>query len=133
MIKFSEVIYPESPRSAVIVGASQVDVELFENDRGLGTFSAKINIAYRLGLIDKVLKRALHIFRKIRNGFSHQVHGCSLVEQPYSNWLNEIIEYCREEIDINFDEGLDKFPSQYKVDESSDSLKLAITFILGKI
>ena len=28
LIKFSSIIYPESPRSAAIVGASQVDVEL---------------------------------------------------------------------------------------------------------
>lgn len=149
--KFSEVVYPESARAAVIVGASQMDVELekliqkalrpsdekddelFENDRGLGTFSAKINMAYRLGLIDKDFKRALHVFRKIRNGFSHQVHGCDLHQQPYSNWLREVVGYCKDDIDINFDEALSIFPSNYKSDENTDSIKIAITFILGKL
>ena len=99
----------------------------------MGTFSAKINIAFRLGLIDKELKRCPHIFRKIRNSFSHKVYGCSLAEQPYSNWFKEVIEHCREEIDIDFEKGLDMFPSQYKIYKSSDSLKLSITLILGKI
>jgi hypothetical protein len=37
----------------------------------LGTFSAKIDAAFQLGLISKPLARDLHLVRRIRNDFAH--------------------------------------------------------------
>lgn len=52
--------------------------ELLDNDRPLGTFSAKIRMAYRLGLIDNLFSHSLHLIRKIRNAFAHEVEECKL-------------------------------------------------------
>ncbi|CCZ95608.1 putative uncharacterized protein [Corallococcus sp. CAG:1435] len=47
--------------------------ELFAPQGALGTFSAKINIAYSLGLISKNLFNDLQLFRKIRNDCAHNL------------------------------------------------------------
>lgn len=41
----------------------------------LATFSACINMGYLLGLYGKEVKRDLHILRKIRNEFAHQLNA----------------------------------------------------------
>ncbi|MBL28065.1 MAG: hypothetical protein CMM50_11025 [Rhodospirillaceae bacterium] len=45
--------------------------DLFDPDRPLGTFSARINLAYALRLCDKREKRNLHTIREVRNAFAH--------------------------------------------------------------
>lgn len=86
----------ESDRAAVILGAAKVEFQLgqilekyllpstsssddlLEGDSPLATFSAKIKICHRLGLIDNNFVRLLNIFRKLRNGFAHEVTSNSL-------------------------------------------------------
>lgn len=64
-------------RSFFVPDASSSD-ELFDGvNAPIGTFSSKINIAYRLGLISNIFCRDLHLIRKIRNQFAHNVFGCS--------------------------------------------------------
>lgn len=46
--------------------------ELFDGDNPLGTFSSRIKIAYRLGLISKSFFNILETVRKIRNKSAHQ-------------------------------------------------------------
>ena len=46
--------------------------ELFSFNGPLGTFAAKISIAYALGLISKELHDDLNLFRKIRNTCAHE-------------------------------------------------------------
>jgi hypothetical protein len=41
----------------------------------LSTFNARIEMAYRLGVIDATFSRNLHLVRKIRNDFAHNVTG----------------------------------------------------------
>ena len=41
----------------------------------LGSFSARIEIAYGLGVIDKIVAHDLHTVRRIRNLFAHRTHG----------------------------------------------------------
>ena len=73
----------ESDRAAVILGAAKIDVmlyqllqntlrpstakndELLDGDSPLATFSARISLCHRLGLIDDNFCRALHMIRKI--------------------------------------------------------------------
>jgi len=45
--------------------------EMFSGDRLLGTFSAKIQIAYALGLIGPKTRRDLDLIRLVRNAFAH--------------------------------------------------------------
>jgi len=48
--------------------------KLFNSSNGaLATFSSKISMAYALGLMDKIVKDDLHLIRKIRNEFAHNL------------------------------------------------------------
>jgi hypothetical protein len=99
----------ESDRAAVILGAAKLDTslyllltrallptagnedELFEGEAPLSSFSSKINLAYRLGLIDSQFAHALHLIRKIRNSFAHEVSGCSLSSGGQRDRVRELI------------------------------------------
>jgi hypothetical protein len=101
----------EGQRSTVIVGAARLDIalerllkgimahhpgesdNLFHPDRPLGTFSAKIALCYRLGLIDRDVERSLQLIRKIRNDFAHSITTANLSESTYRSRL---LELCRE-------------------------------------
>jgi hypothetical protein len=92
--KFAQEFHAESDRAAVILGAAKLDEllrELLEKcflpkvgdydellgdeggERPLSALSARINAAYRLGLISADFTRSLHRVRKIRNRFAHRV------------------------------------------------------------
>lgn len=47
--------------------------KLFEVNGALSTFSNRISMAFSLGLVDKTVKDDLHIIRKIRNEFAHNL------------------------------------------------------------
>lgn len=99
----------ETDRASVILGAAKLDLvmyqilreylapapgsidELLDGDGPLGTFSAKINLLFRLGLIDAQFTRALHMVRRIRNAFAHEVKGCSLESGSHCDRIKELI------------------------------------------
>jgi len=86
----------ETDRAAVVLGAARLDAQLYQliskvlapcsgsndelldGDSPLATFSSKINIGYRLGLIDASMARALHLCRRIRNSFAHEITSSTL-------------------------------------------------------
>ena len=94
--EFVEEFGNESDRAAVILIVARLDQllseilsrfflpntgsqdELLDTDRPLGTFSAKIHVGHRLGLIDDSLARALHLIRRLRNAFAHETSGVKL-------------------------------------------------------
>jgi hypothetical protein len=98
----------ETDRAAVIVGAAKLDLvmyqilqrfflpsprsddELFEGESQLSTMNAKINILYRLGIIDADFAKALHLVRKIRNDFAHDISGCDLSSGSHRNRVREL-------------------------------------------
>jgi hypothetical protein len=98
----------ESDRAAVILGAAKLDYlllqiaakfllpnvgsrdELLEGDSGLATFSSRIHFCYRAGLIDAEFVRALHMIRKIRNDFAHEVAGCNLNTGPHQDRIRSL-------------------------------------------
>jgi len=146
---FSEEFYPEPDRSAIIVGASQIDIELtrliskvlkpklskkdelLESDNPLSTFSAKINIAYRLGLIDEDFKNLLILFKKLRNDMSHQVLNCSLDVPPHSDRVREL--YNKSNQDPFYRSMLKTFPEQFAYSENSAIIKTFIMYMLGHL
>lgn len=89
-----------SDRSCVIVAAAYIDEllgyifklflsspssekedkELFSGYGPLSTFSSKIVLSYRLGLISNYEYKTLQIIRKIRNSFAHDISIDSLLE-----------------------------------------------------
>ena len=99
----------ETDRAAVIIGAAKLDYllyqllskfllpsptsndEFLEGDAPLGTFSARINAAYRLGLIDASFARSLHLTRRLRNAFAHEPSSCSLDKSPHADRVRELM------------------------------------------
>jgi hypothetical protein len=80
----------ESDRGAVIVSVSLIDELLTNSLKGklapsleksdelfdasfspFNSFSTKIDLAYRIGLIGPNVRKSLHLLRKIRNDFAH--------------------------------------------------------------
>jgi len=55
------------------------------------TFNSKIDICYRLGIISSQMCRDLHIIRKIRNEFSHNVTGCNFDNPGVRNRVTELV------------------------------------------
>ena len=59
----------------------QNDKKLFDGTGPLSSFSAKIEIAYRVGLMSLREHHALHTIRSIRNDFAHQFGDLSFSDQ----------------------------------------------------
>jgi DNA-binding MltR family transcriptional regulator len=99
----------ESDRACVILGAAKIDIllkqlllrlflpstsntdELLDGDSALGTFSAKIQLAYRLGLLDAEFTRALNLIRKIRNEFAHEASTVSLSHPSHRDRIKHLV------------------------------------------
>ncbi|MES2836898.1 MAG: hypothetical protein V4667_05205 [Bacteroidota bacterium] len=63
-------------RSFLVPCSSAKDTIFEEVNSPLANFSSKIDMANRLGLISNKLTRDIHLIRKIRNSFAHDVFGC---------------------------------------------------------
>jgi hypothetical protein len=103
LINFLISLVKESERSAVILGAERLNVSLedllkaflkpsgnktdnlFSLDGALGTFSRKIEVAYRLGLISGEFRLALDLVRKLRNDFAHATTVETLAVKSHSD------------------------------------------------
>lgn len=93
---FMDEFVTESDRAAVILGAAKIEAllgqildkhllpspstsdDLLEGDAPLATFSSKIKICHRLGIIDTHFCKLLNTFRRLRNGFAHEVTHSTL-------------------------------------------------------
>lgn len=105
---FVEDLINESDRAAVILGAAKIDTQLYQilqkvlvpcasggdelldGDRPLSSFHSRINMIYRLGLIDRQFAWALHLIRKIRNAFAHELAGVNLLTGPHRDRIREL-------------------------------------------
>ena len=56
----------------------------------LSNFSSKIDMAYRIGLISGKFARDIHIVRKIRNAFAHDIYGCSFENGSVKSRIREL-------------------------------------------
>jgi len=106
---FVDEFKEESDRAAVILGAAKLDTllaqilerrllpssasadELLDGDSPLSTFSSRINACYRLGLISADFAKALHLVRRIRNSFAHEVSGVSLGAGPHADRVKSLL------------------------------------------
>ena len=102
----------EGQRALVIAGAARLDLalenvlkhsmrhhpggsdNLFDPDRPLGSFAAKIALCHRLGLVSDEVEHALQLVRRIRNEFAHSVGTAGLSESSHSNRLRELERLC---------------------------------------
>jgi len=145
--KFVDEFKGESDRAAVILGAAKLDLllyqifqqyfapqtgskdELLDGDSPLGTFSAKIMLANRLGLIDNEFTRSLQFVRKIRNSFAHEVSGCTLNSGSHRDRVKELVAQMRHKnAFITIRE--QKFDGK---DEPSSNFRTALAFLVARL
>ena len=106
-----KIISEESDRGAVIVAASILDESLggilrafllqpaAKNDAlldgayaPLGSFAAKIELSFRLGIIRKPVRQQLILFKSIRNDVAHRISVASLEDETCRSRMFEILK-----------------------------------------
>jgi hypothetical protein len=108
IVSFLDEFAEESDRAAVILGTAKLDTLLYQllvkvllpstssrddflgENGALNTFSSRIHLAYRLGLVDAPFARALHLIRRIRNAFAHELSGSTLDSGPHRDRVKEL-------------------------------------------
>lgn len=103
---FAEEFRDEPDRSAVILGTAKLDnllyqllqkymlpnkekrSDLLKNDGPLYSFSARVSVCYRLGLINVDTEDILHTINKIRNTFAHDPNIKSLESNSHKDKIN---------------------------------------------
>jgi len=99
----------ESDRACIIVAATMIDGAL-ENllrarltpsaspqdsllegaNAPISTLSARIDLAHRIGLLSAKFARDLHLVRRIRNDFAHNLNGCSFSDSGVQSRVMEL-------------------------------------------
>jgi hypothetical protein len=88
-------------------------------------------MAFRLGLIEAPFARALHITRRIRNSFAHEVQGRSLEAPPYSDQVRELAApFERSKVFTNFREVL---PSPREHGFSSKTFRICVSMMAARL
>ena len=145
--EFVDEFKNESDRAAVVLGAAKLDQllyqvlqaylmpvsgksdELLDQSSALGTFSSRIEACYRIGLIEAKVARTLHLIRKIRNSFAHQVSGCTLTSGPQKDRISDLAnEY------LQYDDFI-KFRNHFfgKTVDSSVNFRAVLALVAGRL
>jgi hypothetical protein len=66
----------------VLSGKPKIVDDFLESEKGAGTFSAKINLAYCLNIVSEDARHDLHLIRKVRNEFGHDLNTRSFDKDP---------------------------------------------------
>ena len=137
----------ESDRAAVILGAAKLDLglrgllarrllpnpsgqdELLDTDKPISTFSARINLAYRLGLIDKRFANWLHLIRRIRNDFAHEAVGAELGSGSHRDRVKELVAPFRK--NKRFERLASKYPS--KLPQASKYFRTVLSILVVRL
>lgn len=100
----------ETDRGAALVGAALLDQQLLElltshflkqkptkellegGTAPLGTFSARIKVAYCLGLVTDLEHKELQLIRKVRNEFAHHVHGLTFEDEKITSFCSQFYD-----------------------------------------
>jgi DNA-binding MltR family transcriptional regulator len=72
------------------VSKHRIIKDLFKGQGALSSFSAKVSIAYAVGLISLPTTDDLHHIRKIRNDFAHKIHGLSFQTTSIASRVNAL-------------------------------------------
>ncbi|SNT01784.1 Mannitol repressor [Tardiphaga sp. OK246] len=97
--------------------------ELFDGTAPLSTFSAKIKIAYAMGIIGKLTRHDLEKLREIRNAFAHSIRHLSFD-------LPEIANIVESFNALKDSPEAEKFSVQHKFVTAATSLMMVL---VGKI
>ena len=129
---FNEQFVRETDRAAVILSAAMLNQalkdllrarlvpipeskdSLFRPPYGpISSFSARIDLAYRMGLISAKMHRELHLIRKIRNDFAHDVLDCNFENVGTKDRIRKLMQSSNEELK---DDLRDSFPDGVRGD-----------------
>ena len=112
----SDSLGTESDRGAVIIAAAWMEGlleqaihkrlvpsaatsdELIGSQTPISTFSAKIELAYRLALISEEARKSLKIVRKLRNDFAHVSNPINFEIDAVRDRVNHLIDLNKEAI-----------------------------------
>lgn len=76
-----------------LVACPTKDDDLIDSPNApVSTFSSRIDLAFRLGLISSKFSRDLHLFRKIRNEFAHNIQGCTFSNSSVHSRIIELVK-----------------------------------------
>jgi hypothetical protein len=77
---------------AMFVPSPSSEDSLFDGPNApLSNLSSRIDMAFQLGLISPRLARDLHLIRRIRNSFAHELEGCSFQASGIANQIAELV------------------------------------------
>lgn len=111
ILRFRRSLNSESDRGVALAAAAFLDVELgvmldsvvldaeavkerfFGKEGAAGRFSARIDVAYLLGLIGKKAHADLHLIRKIRNDFAHDPDALQFAMSPFVDRCRELSSF----------------------------------------
>ena len=118
---FHSQLRQESDRGSVIVAAALLDEALYnmllcrlvpslqrEDElldgtyAPLNSFSAKIDLAYRVGIIRQKLRSSLHLIRRLRNDFAHSTMENGFSTTPVQGRLRELFKLNEEIVNQMF-------------------------------
>jgi hypothetical protein len=111
---------------------SESSDELFGVQGYLGTFSAKIDLAYRLGLIRRSVHQCLHLGRRIRNDFAHLSGDLSFSTPSISDRVSEIFRLNEDIIQLLWSESFENaLPEEIRKNTSGLSGVRSFEHIVG--
>ena len=115
---FIDMLKQESERGSVIVSAALMDEALEQllkaklvpspekNDElfygpyaPLGNFSAKIDFAYRVGIIGVNQRSSMHLIRKLRNDFAHSSRQIGFTSQKVHSRIQKLFDLNKKLLD----------------------------------
>jgi DNA-binding MltR family transcriptional regulator len=82
-------------KSMLVPDACKVD-PVFEWKGPLGSFSSRIMLAHRLGLIDAKFEKYLNLVRKMRNDAAHASEHFEIDKPPFSDRAREVLSLVKE-------------------------------------
>lgn len=89
-VSFMDELLTLCLRSRLVADHSATD-SLFDGANApFSTFSSKIDLSFRLGILSNRLAKDLHLIRRIRNDFAHNIEGCDFADTRVHNRVCEL-------------------------------------------
>ena len=137
----------ESDKAAVIMGIEKLDNllfqilnkilipnpsqkdDLFVTDMPLSTFSSKINLCYRLGIVDNLTTKSLNLMKKIKSDMINEKANASLTAGAAADRVRELLS------NLNYNQELIEFVQVFEVDSDDPGVRyrLLLVFFITKL
>lgn len=137
----------ESDKAAVIMGIEKLDNllfqilnkilipnptqkdDLFDSDAPLSTFSSKINLCYRLGIVDNLTTKSLNLMKKIKSDMINEKANASLTSGAAADRVRELLS------NLNYNQELLEFIQVFEVDSDDPGVRyrLLLVFFITKL